>query len=94
MEGPQYSPVLPRKLPAQTPKLRVLQKLLHPYLQSIIHFVNQLSDADMQRLTVQESSKILPYALSNRKTIRAYLKVRMRSIRYDVRRRTPFRLSM
>lgn len=63
------------KAPTQTPKLKALQKLILSYFQSVIRLISQLSDPDMQHLAVKESARVIPYIVTSRKTVRAYLKV-------------------
>ena len=37
--------------------------------------MSQLSDPELLKMAVMESTKILPYVISSRKTIKLYLKV-------------------
>ena len=63
-----------RKGPTQTPKWKTLQKLVLSYFYNAVHLISQLSDTEMLRLTVSESSKLLPYVMSSRKAVKVYLK--------------------
>ena len=63
-----------RKGPTQTPKWKTLQKLVLSYFYNVVHLISQLSDTEMLRLTVSESSKLLPYVMSSRKALKVYLK--------------------
>jgi len=63
------------KAPTQTHKLKTLQKLITSFFHNTIHLVSQLSDSDLLKMAVTESTKILPYVLSSRKTVKLYLKV-------------------
>lgn len=68
-----------RKGPTQTTKWKALQKLVLSYFYNAVHLISQLSDTEMLRLTVSESSKLLPYVMSSRKAIKVYLKACQRS---------------
>jgi len=63
------------KAPTQTHKLKTLQKLITSFFHNTIHIISQLSDSDLLKMAVTESTKILPYVLSSRKTVKLYLKV-------------------
>lgn len=63
------------KAPTQTQKLKTLQKLITSFFHNVIHIMSQLSDPELLKMAVTESTKILPYVVSNRKTIKLYLKV-------------------
>jgi len=41
----------------------------------MMHLLSQVTDADMQRMIVEGSSKIIPYVISSRKAVKEYLKV-------------------
>lgn len=45
------------------------------YFHNIVNLITQLSDTEMLELALNESSKIIPYVLSSRKAVKAYLKV-------------------
>ncbi|TFY62316.1 hypothetical protein EVJ58_g3941 [Rhodofomes roseus] len=62
------------KGPTQTPKWKTLQKLILSYFYNAVHLVSQLSDTEMLRMAVTESSKLLPYVMSSRKAVKVYLK--------------------
>ncbi|KAJ7260970.1 Noc2p family-domain-containing protein [Mycena haematopus] len=62
------------KPPAQTPKLKALQKMILSYFQNVIHILSQLTDDEMLKVAVTESAKIIPYIVSSRKAVKAYLK--------------------
>ena len=63
------------KAPTQTHKLKTLQKLITSFFHNTIHILSQLSDSELLKMAVTESTKILPYVLSSRKSIKLYLKV-------------------
>lgn len=42
-----------------------------------MHVISQLSEPEMVKLAVTESSKLLPYVVSSRKTVKLYLRVRI-----------------
>jgi hypothetical protein len=63
------------KAPTQTQKLKTLQKLVTSFFHNVIHIMSQLSDPGLLKMAVTESTKILPYVISNRKTVKLYLKV-------------------
>ncbi|KAL5478855.1 NOC2 [Sanghuangporus weigelae] len=62
------------KPPAQTPKLSTIQKLILSFFHNVLQLIEQLSATDMQVLAVTESAKLLPYVMSSRKAVKAYLK--------------------
>ncbi|KAH8993178.1 Noc2-domain-containing protein [Lactarius akahatsu] len=62
------------KAPTQTRKLKALQKLIISFFHNIIHIVSQLSDPELLKTAVTESTKMVPYVTSSRKTIKQYLK--------------------
>ncbi|KAI9512144.1 Noc2-domain-containing protein [Russula earlei] len=62
------------KAPAQTQKLKALQKPIISFSHHVIHIISQLSDPELLKMAVTESLKILPYVMSSRKTIKLYLK--------------------
>ena len=64
------------KAPTQTQKLKTLQKLIVSFFHNVIHIIAQLSDPELLKLAVTESTKILPYVISSRKTVKLYLKVK------------------
>ncbi len=63
------------KPPAQTTKLKALQKLILSYFFNLLHLIDQLSDHDTTLLAVNESAKIAPYIVTSRKAVKAYIKV-------------------
>jgi hypothetical protein len=63
------------KAPTQTQKLKTLQKLITSFFHNVIHIMSQLSDPELLKMAVTESTKILPYIISSRKSIKLYLKV-------------------
>jgi nucleolar complex protein 2 len=63
------------KAPTQTQKLKTLQKLITSFFHNVIHIMSQLSDPELLKMAVTESTKIIPYVISSRKTIKLYLKV-------------------
>ncbi|KAF9480615.1 Noc2-domain-containing protein [Pholiota conissans] len=62
------------KAPTQTQKFKTLQKLILSHFHNIIHILSQLTDEDTLRLALTESAKLIPYIISSRKSIKAYLK--------------------
>ncbi|EIM84277.1 Noc2-domain-containing protein [Stereum hirsutum FP-91666 SS1] len=62
------------KAPAQSHKLKTLQKLILSYFHNVMHVISQLSEPEMVKLAVTESSKLLPYVVSSRKTVKLYLR--------------------
>ncbi|KAI0282751.1 Noc2-domain-containing protein [Russula aff. rugulosa BPL654] len=62
------------KAPTQTQKLKMLQKLITSFFHNVIHIMSQLSDPELLKMAVTESTKIIPYVISSRKTIKLYLK--------------------
>ncbi|EKM76219.1 hypothetical protein AGABI1DRAFT_122794 [Agaricus bisporus var. burnettii JB137-S8] len=62
------------KPPTQTPKFRVLQKMILAYLHNVTHLLSQLTDTELLRLALTESAKIIPYVVSSRKAVKVYLK--------------------
>ncbi|KAF8183797.1 Noc2p family-domain-containing protein [Mycena galopus ATCC 62051] len=62
------------KPPTQTSKLKALQKMILSYFQNVIHILSQLTDAEMLKVAVTESAKIIPYIVSSRKAVKVYLK--------------------
>lgn len=69
-----------RKGPTQTQKWKTLQKLILSYFYNVVHLISQLSDTEMLRMAVSESSKLLPYVMSSRKAVKVYLKVSQTSV--------------
>lgn len=63
------------KAPTQTQKFKALQKLIFSFFHNIIHLLSQLTDAETQKLALEESAKLLPYITSNRKSVKLYIKV-------------------
>lgn len=64
------------KPPATNPKQAALVKLVASFFSSIVRLSSQLTDSDMNVLVINESAKLLPYVTTNRRSIKAYLKVR------------------
>ncbi|KZT66744.1 Noc2-domain-containing protein [Daedalea quercina L-15889] len=62
------------KGPTQTPKWKTLQKLVLSYFYNAVHLISQLSDTEMLRMVVSESSKLVPYVMNSRKAVKVYLK--------------------
>ncbi|KAI0370872.1 Noc2-domain-containing protein [Pilatotrama ljubarskyi] len=62
------------KAPTQTKKWKTLQKLVLSYFHNVLHLMSQISDNDMLRLAFSETAKLVPYVMSSRKTVKAYLK--------------------
>ncbi|KAJ3486413.1 hypothetical protein NLI96_g4256 [Meripilus lineatus] len=62
------------KAPTQTQKFKALQKLIFSFFHNIIHLLSQLTDAETQKLALEESAKLLPYITSNRKSVKLYIK--------------------
>ena len=63
------------KPPTQTQKFKTLQKLILSHFHNVIHILSQLTDEDTLRLALTESAKLVPYIISSRKSVKAYLKV-------------------
>ncbi|KAI0052496.1 Noc2-domain-containing protein [Auriscalpium vulgare] len=62
------------KAPAQTKKMKALQKLILSYFHNVIAIVGQLSDPELVKLAMTESAKLIPYIVSSHRTVKAYLK--------------------
>ncbi|PIL25885.1 hypothetical protein GSI_11638 [Ganoderma sinense ZZ0214-1] len=62
------------KAPTQTTKWKALQKLVLSYFHNVLHLMSQISDNDILRLALSETSKLVPYVTSSRKTVKLYLK--------------------
>ncbi|KAG9217772.1 hypothetical protein CCMSSC00406_0003539 [Pleurotus cornucopiae] len=62
------------KPPVQTKKFKTLQKLILSYFQNVIHLLSQSTDEELLELAVKESSKLIPYIITSRKTVKLYLK--------------------
>lgn len=45
------------------------------YFHNVIHLLSQLTDTELLHLAIMESSKIIPYVVSSRKSVKQYLKV-------------------
>lgn len=63
------------KPPTQTLKFKTLQKLILSHFHNVTHILSQLTDEDQLRLALTESAKLVPYIVSSRKSVKAYLKV-------------------
>lgn len=66
------------KAPAQTAKLKALQKLILSFFLNILHLIDQLTVSETLVLALNESAKLIPYITSSRKTVKTYQKVRER----------------
>jgi len=62
------------KAPTQSQKLKTLQKLIISFSHNVIHIISQLSDPELLKMAVTESTKILPHVINSRKTVKLYLK--------------------
>ncbi|KAH7882187.1 Noc2-domain-containing protein [Phlebopus sp. FC_14] len=62
------------KPPTQSQKQKALQKLVLSYFNNVIHLLPQLTDNELVQLALSESAKILPYVITSRKAVKAYLK--------------------
>ncbi|KAF8869507.1 Noc2p family-domain-containing protein [Gymnopilus junonius] len=62
------------KAPAQNQKFKTLQKLILSHFHNTTHILSQLTDEDQLRLALTESAKLVPYIISSRKSVKAYLK--------------------
>ncbi|OAX38419.1 Noc2-domain-containing protein [Rhizopogon vinicolor AM-OR11-026] len=62
------------KQPTQSTKQKALQKLTLSYFNNVVYLIPQLTDSETLRLALTESAKILPYVVSSRKAVKAYLK--------------------
>ena len=63
------------KPPTQTPKLKTMQKLILSYVHNVLHLIDQLTASETLVLAVTETSKLIPYITSSKKTVKSYLKV-------------------
>ncbi|KAG8989995.1 Nucleolar Complex 2 protein [Tulasnella sp. JGI-2019a] len=63
------------KTPATNAKQAALVKLVASFFSSIVRLSSQLTDSDMNVLIINESTKLLPYVTTNRRSIKAYLKM-------------------
>jgi hypothetical protein len=63
------------KPPTQTQKFKTLQKLILSHFHNIIHLFSQITEEETLRLSLTESAKLIPYIISARKSVKAYLKV-------------------
>ncbi len=52
-----------------------MQKMILAYFHNMIHLLSQLTDTELLHLAIMESSKIIPYVVSSRKSVKQYLKV-------------------
>ena len=66
------------KPPTQTQKFKTLQKLILSHFHNVTHILSQLTDEDTLRLALTESAKLVPYIISSRKSVKAYLKVSLK----------------
>ncbi|THH17678.1 hypothetical protein EW146_g3186 [Bondarzewia mesenterica] len=62
------------KAPAQTQKLKTLQKMILSYFHNVTHITSQLTEPELIKLAISESAKLLPYVVSSRKAVKQYLK--------------------
>ncbi|KAH9476916.1 putative NOC2 family protein [Psilocybe cubensis] len=62
------------KPPTQTPKFKTLQKLILSHFHNATYILSQLTDEETLRLALTESAKLVPYIISSRKSVKAYLK--------------------
>ncbi|KAI0351630.1 Noc2-domain-containing protein [Trametes cingulata] len=62
------------KAPTQTKKWKTLQKLILSYFHNVLHLMGQISNNEMLRLAFTETAKLVPYVMTSRKTVKAYLK--------------------
>ena len=69
------NPFILSKSPTQTPKQKVLQKLILSYFHNVIHILSQLTENETLQLALTESAKIVPYVIGSRKAVKAYLRV-------------------
>ncbi|KAG8879387.1 Nucleolar Complex 2 protein [Tulasnella sp. 331] len=63
------------KAPTSNPKQAALVKLVASFFSSIVRFSSQITDSDMNVLVINESAKLLPYVTTNRRSLKAYLKM-------------------
>ena len=63
------------KGPQQTPKWKTLQKLIMSYFHNVMRLLTQLSDTELLVMALTETTKLVPYVTSSRKSIKIYLKV-------------------
>lgn len=69
----------PSKPPTQTPKWKTLQKMILSHFHNIIKLLPQLTDNEMLKLALGESSRVVPYIIHSRKAVKAYLKASCQS---------------
>ncbi|KAH7108093.1 Noc2-domain-containing protein [Auriculariales sp. MPI-PUGE-AT-0066] len=62
------------KPPVQTAKQQQLQRVIHSYIQNVLHLVEQSPDHNTVLLACKETAKVVPYFVSSRKTVKVYLK--------------------
>ncbi|KIY63741.1 Noc2-domain-containing protein [Cylindrobasidium torrendii FP15055 ss-10] len=71
-----HCPLSPKTgAPVQTPKLRTLQKLILSFFHNAMTLVEQVTDAKLLRVVVEESARVVGYVGSSRKSVKAYLRV-------------------
>ncbi|KZV72289.1 Noc2-domain-containing protein [Peniophora sp. CONT] len=63
------------KAPSQTQKFKTLQRLISSFFHNIMHIAGQLTEPEMVKLAVNESSKLIPYVVNSRRTVKMYLKM-------------------
>jgi len=74
-QGFQPSYPIPSKQPTQTAKFKALQKLILAYFHNAVHLVSQLTDNDLLHTAYLEITKVIPYIITSRKTVKAFLTV-------------------
>jgi hypothetical protein len=70
-----HSDTLGSKAPAQTEKLKALQKPILSFFHNVIHMLSQVTDHEIVQRSLTESAKLIPYIASSRKAVKLYLKV-------------------
>jgi len=63
------------KQPTQTAKFKTLQKLILAYFHNAVHLISQLTDNDLLHTAYLEIAKVIPYIVTSRKTVKAFLTV-------------------
>jgi nucleolar complex protein 2 len=63
------------KLSTQTKQYGIVQRLVKSYFASFVKLLRQLSDTDMIAIAINESARLIPYMVGNRKVAKDYVNV-------------------
>lgn len=63
------------KVPTQSKQYTTCMRLVKSFFASVIRLVSQMSDPDTLQLAINESARLVPYVLADKKATRLYLKV-------------------